>query len=79
MFSVFSVKAGTDVPTAWLSQHQLWAQQCQSPWFAFALERGAREPNLHVQGVMDCRIFATTAGCTVLRDSLKQMLNIHST
>lgn len=78
MFSIFSVKAGNDVPTVWLQQHKLWALQCKSPWFAFALERGTRENNLHVQGVMDCRIFATKPGCDALRESLKLMLNIHA-
>lgn len=78
MFSIFSVKAGNDVPTAWLLQHKQWAVQCKSTWFAFALERGSKENNLHVQGVMECRIFATKAGCDVLRESLKLMMNIHS-
>ena len=75
MFSVCSVKVGNDVPVAWLPQHKSWALQSKSPWFAFALGRGSKENNLHVQGVMDCRIYATKADA--LRESLKLMLNVH--
>ena len=75
LFSTFSVVCGTDCPTAWLGQHKLWAVVCKSDWYAFSLERGSKNHNLHVQGVMSCRIYNTAAGCTLLRDLLKSYLN----
>ena len=76
MYSIFSVKCGQDAPTAWLQQHKLFALACRSTWFAFALERGAKEKHLHVQGTMTCRCYATDAGCTTMRNLLKSYLNV---
>ena len=78
MLSITSVKPKSDVPTIWLQQHKLFAETCRSEFYAFSLERGTKDKNLHVQGVMTCRCYATDAGCVTLREVLKSLLNVNN-
>ncbi|DBA96651.1 TPA: hypothetical protein ACH3X1_015508 [Trebouxia sp. C0004] len=63
----------------WQQQlHQVYAvpPHCHTSW-SFAMHPHNNLGNqLHVQGVMDCSIFNTAAGCTTLRDLLKGYLNV---